>query len=333
MAHNFQFAARLARLRGLYLAALAFALPACSPDSLTPDTTDVSAEDTPLEVSALDEPALSSGRFSGGIPFGTTGHPNAGFGSQFNGAQRIISPNLLLKDLAAIKARGGRIVLNMAGGQRRFTDRRGHFDFARWKSQIDRFKKIKFASYISDGTIIAHYLIDEPHDRTNWRGTIVSAAMIDQMAKYSKQLWPKMATVVRAEPRQIRTGYRYRYLDAAWAQYVARKGTARDFIRRNVADAQSMGLGLVVGLNFQKGGLRGRRLTAEQIRSWGSALLESSYPCAFISWHYNAGYLRSGSVSTALQTLRRQAQNRGTRSCAVGGRGGGGRGDGDDDDD
>jgi len=122
-----------------------------------------------------------------------------------------------------------------------------------------------------------------------------------------------MVTIVRVAPSYFRNR-RPRYLDAAWAQYVTRKGTAPDFIRRNVADAQRSGLGLVVGLNISKGGPNRSRLSASQVKSFGSALLNSSYPCAFISWQYES-YLSTGSMKDAMRMLRGKAQNRSSRSC------------------
>jgi hypothetical protein len=124
-----------------------------------------------------------------------------------------------------------------------------------------------------------------------------------------------MATIVRAEPSQIRWTRRYQYLDAAWAQYVYRKGNAGDFIRRNIADAQRMGLGLVVGLNVLRGGPGGRRLTASEITSWGSTLLNTSYPCAFVSWQYSSTYLNTSAIKRAMSVVRAKARNRGIRSC------------------
>jgi hypothetical protein len=307
----------MARLRAPLFAALTFTLASCnSTDSLTPNnTTESDVIDDGSAIETADVADFSSSRFSGGIPFGTTGHPNVALGADYNGALRIIGPKWLLRDLAAIRARGGRVVLNLAGGQPRFTDRKGHFSLSMWKASVDRFKHINFSSYINDGTIVGHYLLDEPTDKSNWRGTAVSQATVDEMARYSKQRWPRMATIVRAEPAQIKWSKRYRYLDAAWAQYVYRKGNATDFIRRNISDAQRMGLGLVVGLNFLKGGPRGRRLTASEITSWGSTLLNTSYPCAFISWQYTASYLKNSSIKRAMNVLRAKARNRGARSC------------------
>jgi len=136
------------------------------------------------------------------------------------------------------------------------------------------------------------------------------------MARYSKQIWPKLPTVVRTESSYLaKWSGTYRYLDAAWAQYVHRKGDVDVFLSRNVADAKRKGLALVVGLNILKGGPNSSAMTASQVKTWGSRMLSSSYPCAFISWKYDAAYLSSSSMKEAMSMLRSKAQNRSTRGC------------------
>ena len=309
MTYTFKLSRRIARLRTSGWAALLLVLAACNGDSLAPSSPNSIENPTPAFASS----------FAGGIPFGTFAQPNEEFGSRYNGAMRIIGPQMLLSDLAAIKARGGRVVVNLAGGQRTFRDADGHFSFALWKQRVDRFRGIDFSSYVDDGTVIAHYLVDEPNDPANWSGVPISGATLDQMAQYSKQLWPKMATVVRAYPDYLaKWSGTYQYLDAAWAQYVYRKGPADEFIARSVSDAKSKGLGLVVGLNILRGGPDGAAMTASQVQAWGSALLSSSYPCAFISWEYDSRYLGAGAVQDAMDALRAKAQNRSTAGCRSG---------------
>jgi len=311
MTYTFKLSRRIARLRVPGCAAFLLALAACNGDSLAPSDTSPTSIESPT-------PSYASA-FAGGIPFGTFEQPNELFGSRYNGAMRIIGPTMLLSDLAAIKARGGRVVVNLSGGQRTFKDADGHFSFALWKQRVDRFKGIDFSSYVDDGTVIAHYLVDEPNDPANWNGVPISGATIDQMAQYSKQLWPKMATVVRTYPDYLaKWSGTYQYLDAAWAQYVYRKGPADEFIAQNVSDAKSKGLGLIVGLNILRGGPDGAAMTASQVQTWGSALLGSSYPCAFISWEYDARYLGAAAVQDAMDVLRAKAQNRSSASCRGG---------------
>jgi hypothetical protein len=268
--------------------------------------------DTPAPTT-VDDPSFSSS-FRGGIPMGTFALPTSQFGSTFNGALRNIWPGELVSELRSIKSRGGKIVLMMAGNESHYKTK-GHFDLNKWKARVARFRGTNFSSYVKDGTIIAHYLIDEPTDPRNWGGRIVTPSTLEEMARFSKSLWPNLPTVVRAEAGLIKPSRPYRYLDAAWAQYLYRKGNPNDYIRRVVSEAQRMGLGLVVGLNITKGSPTKGKMTAAQVRSAGAALLNSSYPCAFISWTYDARQLNSSSMRDAMRYLRGKAQSRSQRSC------------------
>jgi hypothetical protein len=168
--------------------------------------------------------------------------------------------------------------------------------------------------YINDGTVIGHYIIDEPNDPANWGGREVPPSMVEELAKYSKQLWPNLPTIVRAEPKHMADNHRY--LDAAWAQYLSRRGNVNEYVRDVVADAQRKNLGLVVGLNVLKGGTpNGTRMTASEVEDWGSALLSSSYPCAFINWKYTSDYMNSSGIRSAMSSLRRKAESRSSKSC------------------
>jgi hypothetical protein len=310
MTFTFKLSRRIARLRAPLIAAVTLSLVGCNTtDSLTPD------DSTPPEVVDAGVPQLATVAWAGGIPIGTTSQPNTAFGTVFDGAYRIIWPEYLLSNLAEIKARGGRVILDLAGGQSKWKDANGHFSMSMWKARIDRYKGVNFSSYIDDGTIAGHFLIDEPNDPTNWNGVIVPGSTVEAMAQYSKQLWPNMPTMVRAEAAYMNQwNVTYRYLDAAWAQYVSWKGTPESYLSKNVYEAQKAGLALVVGLNISKGGANESKMTASQIQSWGSAMLNSSYPCAFISWHYSSDLL-SGAMKDAMTSLRSLAENRSSKTC------------------
>jgi hypothetical protein len=310
MAHSLKLPHWIARLRAALFATLILVLAACeSTEPLNPDSS--TPGDAAGEVPAA-SPEVASAAFAGGIPFGTFRQPTSAFGSRFNGAHRNIAPYALVSELRAIKARGGKVVLMFAGNERHYKVG-GHFSITKWKARVNRFRGVNFSSYINDGTIIGHYMIDEPNDRHNWGGRPISPAVLEEMARYSKQLWPKMPTIVRVQPDYL--GSNHRHLDAAWAQYLHRRGNAGDYIRKMVSSAQKRRLGLIVGLNVIGGGPHGRRMTASEVKSWGSTLLGSSYPCAFISWQYNAGYLSPNSMKDAMSALRRKAQSRGFKSC------------------
>jgi hypothetical protein len=322
MACSFKLSRRIARFRAPVFAFLVLALVACdstesldpinssTPDASTPDASTPDAAD----AIALAEPTVASASFSGGIPIGMAAQPVSEFGQRFSGGKRTIGPSKLLAELSAIRSRGGRVVLMFAGNPRNYRDGSGHFSFDKWKARVNEFRRLNFESYVRDGTIIGHYLIDEPNDPRNWSGRPVPASMVEQMAKYSKDLWPGMATIVRVEPDYLNNDHRY--LDAAWAAYLWRRGNVHDYLRSNVAAAQKRGLQLVVGLNVIDGGNPRRTpMSAREVEEWGSAMLEGSYSCAFIMWEHNSTYLRSSGMANAMDALRRKAHNRSSKSC------------------
>jgi hypothetical protein len=314
MTHSFKLSRRIARLRGAGFAALVLAFAGCdSTESFDPD----SSTPPQQEAAAPAQPApLASIAFAGGIPFGHFAQPTSEYGARFNGGHKNVAPQLLLGELAAIKARGGKVLLMFAGSERYYKEG-GHFSLTKWKERVNRYKGLNLTSYINDGTIIGHYMLDEPNDPANWNGKTVPPSVLEEMGRYSKQLWPGMATIVRVVPSYL--DMNHRYVDAAWAQYLARKGNVGDFIRENVADAQRRGLALAVGLNVLHGGTpTGTKMTATEVASWGAALLSSTYPCAFISWTYNSSYLASSDIKNAMDELRRKAESRGSKSCRGG---------------
>jgi hypothetical protein len=313
MTRAFDFVRSATRLRALFLVAVAVVFSACDATDQLTSTSDPAAETldptTPTEISLATS-------FRGGIAFGHFNLPTGQYGSMYNGAMRNIWPSELIQQLYAIRSRGGKVVLMFAGNERHYRDGDGHFSLTKWKERVKRFRGVNFSQFVRDGTIIAHYLIDEPNDASNYAGRAVSGRTVEEMARFSKSIWPNLPTVVRAEPGYLlRTGGSYNYLDAAWAQYVTRKGTPGDYIRRNVSDAQRAGLALVTGMNISRGGPNGSRMSPSLIKSAGSTLLNSSYPCAFISWQYESAYLSRSDVRSALSYLKYKAQNRSTKSC------------------
>jgi hypothetical protein len=317
MTRSFNLFRRIAHLRAPVFAALILALTGCKDDAFEPDssapadaTDTLVADEESVEAVPVDDAAALTRR---GIPIGHFAQPISTFGRLYNGGHQNFSPNTIVKELAAIRARGGRVVIPFAGSPRYYKEN-GHFSLTKWKARVNRFRRSNISTFVSDGTIIGHYMIDEPNDPANWGGRPVPPSVLEEMARYSKQLWPRMTTVVRVEPGYLTRSHRY--LDAAWAQYLSRKGTPDGFIRRNVAAAQERRLGLIVGLNVMKGGTpNGTKMTAGQVKSWGSTLLNSTYPCAFISWTYNRTYLSSRGMSDAMGALRRKAEGRSNRSC------------------
>ena len=311
MTHLFKLARRTARLRAPLSLALAIGFAGCNGDPLSSPADDSTPVGTAGLPSVPAGPSFSTS-FRGGIPFGTFAQPTSTFGSRYNGGMRNIDQNNLLDELKAIKERGGKVVLNLAGAPPRYTDGSGNFSLTMWKASVDRFDGVDFSSYILDGTVVGNYLIDEPNDPANWNGKPVPESTVEEMARYSKTRWPGMPTIVRVLPQYL-TGT-YRYLDAAWAQYHSRFGDPARFISENVAQAKNKGLALVVGLNILDGN-GGSNMTASQLESWGSTFLADTYPCAFLSWTYDQAYMGRSDIGQAMGYLSTKAGNRATKSC------------------
>lgn len=230
-------------------------------------------------------------------------------------------PPIFLAKLEAARRTNGRVLLNFAGNDNH--DSAG-FSLAKWKQRVDRFRVMDFTSYIADGTLIGHFLMDEPSDPSNWNGNVVSPAVIEEMARYSKEIWPDLPAIIRAWPAYLK-GYQYQYLDAAWAQYHVRLGSIDDFIANNVRDAKASGLALLTGLNVVGGGgsesgLPGYHnakyaMNASQVRSWGGAILAEPYFCGFFMFRFNPDYFSRADIQGAMAELSQKAQSRPNRPC------------------
>jgi hypothetical protein len=276
------------------------------------------------EASTSAEGLSFANAFRGGIPFGSFHLPKSLYGKGQTGSLANISPRELRSYLETARRNGAKVMIAFSGNEKHFKNSNRSFSLAKWKQRVNRYRGLNLTAYINDGTLSGHYLIDEPHDPANWGGRTVSRAMIDEMAKYSKQLWPRLPTVARAWPKFLK-GYRYRYLDAAWAQYSARFGSVSTFMKNNVRDAKATRLALVIGMNQlaggdRRGGLRGfysgkYSMSGSQLRSWGATMLADSYACAFLSWKYLARYNNRSDIKSANAYLAAKARSKGTKSC------------------
>jgi hypothetical protein len=237
-----------------------------------------------------------------------------------------ISPTSVLTWLSAARAKGARVVIKLCRGDDSFVKNSdGTFSFTKWKALIDRYKSVNLAPYIADGTILGHYLIDEPHRTARW-GKIIPQATLEAMAKYSKQIWPTMPTFVRVAPSWLASSpMTYTYLDAGWLQYESWMGNIGIKIQTEVAAAKAKGLGLGVGLNLLNGGngsshMAGTRsgqykMSATEVRTYGTALLNQSLSCGFYNWMYDAGYFGRSDIKSAFAELSAKARAHARTPC------------------
>jgi hypothetical protein len=257
------------------------------------------------------------------MPFGPWHLPMTEYGS-FSGVVRGLHRDHPVLDLEHARRTGTRVLVAMAGSESQYKDENGHFDLAKWKQRVDRFKDVDFAPYVADGTVIGHLIMDEPEDPTNWNDKLVTRDEIEEMARYSKQLWPSMAAIIRGWPAYLK-GYPFKNLDAGWAQYHVRFGDINAFIQSNVRDAKASNLALIMSVNLLSGGGKDEGLAGyhkdkyalnpSQLRAWGNAIMDEPYICAFLSWQYHEGYFTRSDIKPILDNLAERARNRPKKLC------------------
>jgi hypothetical protein len=244
-----------------------------------------------------------------GTPFGPAGLPENEFGSPFTSTVLGMPTNADKQDLIELldraRARGVGLALALAPIGRAtyyITDGCGPgkdcgFSLSKWKAWVARFKGMNLKPYVDDGTLVMHYMLDEPYCAECWDGKAVPFDDVDRAAKYSKELFPYLPTAVRAAPTVLKSKTNWQYLDTAWAAYLARHGNIDTYITTQVNTAKSLGLGLVFSMNVINGGVKqdpcpvdlGTRddlcsMTATLFKTAAKKMLENPYACAVSMW-------------------------------------------------
>ncbi|HEU0246287.1 MAG TPA: hypothetical protein VFR38_04305 [Gaiellaceae bacterium] len=283
-----------------------------------------------------------------GIPLGPPKLPEDLYGGVFTGTKLAVTPASVVADLNDARARSMRVFVILVGAQRHYKRSEGTFDIDLWKSLVDEFRGIELDEFVEDGTIVAHQLISEAKARRQWGGTVIANNLLDEMARYSKEIWPTMPTVLRTDPSDLEEhaaafgvpwpGWRWRYLDAASARYLVRKGSVEVFTAYERASARRQRLALVAGLNVFSGGdgssgiespRPGRwAMSQAELRRYGSTMLLRTTACAFELWRYETPgsafedfeYFRRPEISEAVAELAAIAARLPPRPCRRPGR-------------
>lgn len=301
------------------------------PSDSVPEPTD-STSGLPSDSTGVITAAILASGTQPGIAFGSYGMEAGDLNSVHTGTLRGggVTADNVLSLLSAVRAKGGRIVLKMCMGEDKYVQNPdGTFSLTKWKGLVDRFKNVSLGQYISDGTLLGHFLIDEPQRAAKWGGKIISQATVEAMAQYSKQLWPSMPTYVRAVPSWLAgASITYQALDAGWLQYGSGKGDPARLVASETAIAKNKGLGLVIGLNILDGGngssgvpgwSKGKyAMSAAEIRSYGTALLGEGYACGFFNWTYQffgPTYYARSDIKSALADISSKARAHVRTSC------------------
>lgn len=253
-----------------------------------------------------------------GLPFGPWHLPDDSFHTPFSGALRGAHPNDVIATLEAARSAGFRVIVRLDRGRKRFRNPDGSFNLALWKKEIDRYRGLDFAPYVKDGTLLGHFLFDEPDDPTNWNGRPVPYAVIESTAAYSKRLWPTLPTGVGASAVFLQAGGRWADLDFTETQYRPKKGDVRQWRATQVAAARAAHLGLVLSINVLDGNGRGRPLSGAQLRRFGLVLADEPSACGLFMWKYDKHdprYFQRQDVRAAVADIGRVAAGRRADPC------------------
>lgn len=275
-----------------------------------------------------------------GLPFGVFFQPDESWGVEFSGGFLTVTPKTIVRDLDMVRAAGASVVLNLVGKKETHQNPDETINVDMWKAEIDEYAGIDLSSYVADGTLLAHYMTDEPKSRGSWGYEIVHNEDIDEMARYSKTLWPYLPTTVRVSPSKLTRhagGYdvllpdwEWQYLDIAWAQYSARFGSVVEYTAIEIAEADRQGLGLVFGLNVIDGGdgssgVPGVRsgkwsMSAQELRDYAGTLIGSDGACTFLMWRYDWNgyvYFDRPDIHEAVTELAALAASRNSPRCRL----------------
>ncbi len=203
--------------------------------------------------------------------------------------------------LPMVKASGMKVTLRLSGGQSEYTTA-GSFDLAEWKALVARWEGSGIQAYIDDGTLVGHMLLD---DIDTYSVTDATAADLEEMARYSEEILPGLMTYVRQKCSRMPTpsvnAGQYIYVDNCVNQYTNYQGYSdgpiANYVIAQKGAADSLGLGVINGLNIADGGdgssgqagwSNGKyAMSADEITEYGTALLAMEDVQMFLMWEYD----------------------------------------------
>jgi len=208
-----------------------------------------------------------------------------------------VDPRYALTQILPIARDAGvKVTLRLTGDHPRYTTPAGDFDLDAWKAALAPWANPDVRPYIDDGTLFGHMLLDDIY---TFEGRAPTAAELEEMARYSKQLLPGLMTFVREKATGMpeHAGGRYEHVDAVVNQYRSREGDVEDYAATQARRANALGLGIINGLNIANGGDgssgqpgwgEGRyAMSAEEIARYGAVMAAVPGCGMFLNWEYD----------------------------------------------
>ena len=246
-------------------------------------------------------------------------------------------PTTLAQRINAARQKSLRLVLELTGGPNTVLTN-GKFDLAKWKARMNKLNttanKNAVAAGVTDGTIVAGKLLDEP-EHPKWGGGLTKA-VLDEMATYVKKFFPTLPLGVGhgAPGFKWRSTERYKVLDWVSVQYVwnYNNGNVTTWLNQVLDFTRANGVRPMFGLNILNGGVRDTngawdcpntggkgtrtsycRMTAEQVRIYGRAIGPSG--CALLMWKYDNAFMANAANQSAFKDVATLLNSKPKPSC------------------
>ena len=250
-----------------------------------------------------------------GLPFGPFHLPDSLIAKPYTGVLRASTPATLLATLKTARKNHASVVLKLGYDSKDYSNPDSTFSLDLWKQNIDAYRGIDFSSYIADGTIIGHFLIDEPRDPANWGGVPVSYADIEAAAAYSKSIWPTMRTGAGSSAGEMEAGAPFASLDFAFSQYREKKGDLPTWLAGQTSSARRAGLGILLSINLLDGNIDNSSYLPSQLVAVGTVLAAEPYACGLTMWKYDSLYFADSAAKLAMASIAKVANGRRRHRC------------------
>jgi hypothetical protein len=235
----------------------------------------------------------------------------------------------ITSELAALKPLRAKLLLSQ-GGYAKFQRPDKTYDPAKYQAWVQTLKPYvaSWQPYVTEGTLVGVQVIDDV-GASNWGGTAISQARIDEMAKWWEELMPGLTTFVREKATGL-AGYQWAYLDASISQYNAgHMGDVTRWRDSNVVAAKAARLGLMLSLNvlnggkvvpgcYQGGSAATCSMTPAELLAYGAVEAAAPDACGLVSWKTSPAYQAQPGVAEAFRLLADIAALRSAPPCFVG---------------
>lgn len=166
-------------------------------------------------------------------------------------------------------------------------------------------------------TILGFNLGDDYGCTKCWGGKAITQGEIAQWATYTREKLPGVPLGVRVVPNWVARDPKLApLLDYAWAQYHTKKGDAKSYFDKAAADAEELGLRVVMGVNVKDCyGVGTNPCTPDDLVRYGKMALSHPASCAFINWRYDEDTWKRADIREVWRGLVEMAKKRGAEEC------------------